>query len=62
MKMCFFIPWVKKMKQKSLKFNSIDVRILTDFCTKNDLFFGRGIVHRPSSSHTVPVSHGFHKV
>jgi len=40
--MCVFIPWVKKMKQKSLKFNSIDLCILADFCTKNELFFGRG--------------------
>ena len=37
------------MKQKSLKFNSIDLCILAVFCTKNDLFFGQGIVDCPSS-------------
>jgi len=37
------------MNQNSINFEPIDLRILTDFCTKNDLFFGQGIVNCPSS-------------
>jgi len=30
------------MSQNSMNFEPFDLCILTDFCTKNDLFFGRG--------------------